>query len=289
MVKIFLYSSQLASFIGRNSHTNTNRIFNKLYEKFYEEHLTKLKSLEKIKDKNIGDGSAIDNISNKLVNNKDLRVKLDNLCKNNFSSFTMKKEAENLVNKVLETEKLSVEEQNILKKAAEGYTNKTFGTIREDNVVDLYRKRMGVEVVTKLQSRYKKVYEFEGNELWLISKIDAMKMDGTVLEIKNRMYKLFEEVREYEWLQVQTYLEVYNLESAELVEFLNIGDGEMKINKIERDRKYWEEIVLSDLGNYFRTFVKIINDRKKMKKYLELSDTEQNEMIKKIVRKEAKS
>ena len=36
------------------------------------------------KDKNIGDGSAIDNISNKLVNNKDLRVKLDNLCKNKF-------------------------------------------------------------------------------------------------------------------------------------------------------------------------------------------------------------
>jgi hypothetical protein len=255
-----------------------------LYEKYYEEQLIKMKRMDDLKSKNIGDSSLIDIIGNKLENNKDLKIKLDNLCSKNVSSFVMKKETDDLVKKVLGTEKLSDNDKNLLLKAAEGYTNKTFGTIRETNVVDVYRNKMGVDVVTKLQARYKKVLEYEGNELWLISKIDAMKMDGTVLEIKNRMYKLFEEVREYEWLQVQAYLEVYNLEQAELVEFLKIGEGEMKINKIDRDRKYWEEIVINDLNKYFKAFIKIIGDSKKIKKYLDLSETEQNEMIKKIVR-----
>lgn len=289
MVKIFLYSSQLAAYIGKNAHTNTSRIFNKLYEKYFEETLKNMKVLEKVKDSNIGDGTSIDKISQKLENNKDLRLKLDNLCKTNTSSFSMKKDADLLMNKIIETEKLTEDEKNILKKATEGYTNKKFGTIREVNVIDVYKQRLGVDLVTGIQSRYKKLIDFEGNELWLISKIDAMKYDGTVVEIKNRMYKLFEEVREYEWLQVQAYLEVYNLENAELVEFLKIGEGEMRISQIKRDRKYWEEILMKDVGNYFRTMIKIISDKKKLKKYLDVNETEQNELIKRMVRKESKS
>jgi len=289
MVRIFLYSSQLAAFIGKNIHTNPSRIFNKLYEKYYSDKLSTINLIDKVKKSNIGDGGNIDLICNKLDNNKDLRIKLENICKINTSSLTMKKNADELVKNVLDNEKLTLDEKNILKKATEGYTNKVFGTIKEENVVDVYKNRMKIDLVTGIQSRNKKILDYEGNELWIISKIDAMKYDGTVLEIKNRMYKLFEEVREYEWLQVQTYLEVYNLENAELVEFLKIGDGEMRINQIKRDRKYWEEIVVRELGLYFRTMIKLINDNKALKKYWDMSEKEQSEMIKKMVRKESKS
>jgi len=289
MVRIFLYSSQLASFIGRNEHTNSCRIFNKLFEKYYQDKLSTINLMDKVKKNNVGDSGNIDLISSKLENNKDLREKLDNLCKTSNSSFAMKKTADEMVKKILETEKLSKDDETILKKAADGYTNKKFGTIKEENVVDVYKKRMKIDLVTGIQSRTKKLLDYEGNELWLISKIDAMKYDGTVVEIKNRMYKLFDEVREYEWLQVQTYLEVYNLENAELVEYLKIGDGEMRINEIRRDRKYWEEIVLKELGFYFRVLINLINDTKKIKKYMDVSEKEQNELIKKMVRKEAKS
>ncbi len=289
MVRIFLYSSQLAAFIGKNIHTNPSRIFNKLYEKYYSDKLSTINLIDKVKKSNIGDGGNIDLICNKLDNNKDLRIKLENICKINTSSLTMKKSADELVKNVLDNEKLTLDEKNILKKATEGYTNKMFGTIKEENVVDVYKNRMKIDLVTGIQSRNKKILDYEGNELWIISKIDAMKYDGTVLEIKNRMYKLFEEVREYEWLQVQTYLEVYNLENAELVEFLKIGDGEMRINQIKRDRKYWEEIVVRELGLYFRTMIKLINDNKALKKYWDMSEKEQSEMIKKMVRKESKS
>lgn len=284
MPKILLYSSQLAAFIGKNAHTCTSRIFNKLYEKYFVDALTKIKMVDHVKESNIGDSGSIDKLSQKLENNKDLRIKLDNLCKANLSSFVMKKETENLVKQVLDTEKLSEEEQNILKKAADGYTNKKFGTIREVNALDIYKEKMNVDIVTGIQSRTKKIVDYDGYELILISKIDAMKYDGTVLEVKNRMYRIFEEVREYEWLQVQTYLEVYNLENAELIEYLKTGEGEMKINLITRDRRYWEEIVKRDISIYFKIFIKLVQEPSKLKKYLKMSENEQNELIKKMVR-----
>ena len=113
-----------------------------------------------------------------------------------------------------------------------------------------------------------------------------MNDDGVIIEIKNRMYKLFNEVREYEWLQVQTYLDVYDLERAVLVEYLNDGGGDedMKVNKIERDRKFWNDVVLVELRKYFGVLLKIIMNVDLMTEYMSLSENEQNEFIKKLIR-----
>jgi len=100
------------------------------------------------------------------------------------------------------------------------------------------------------------------------------------------MYKLFNEVREYEWLQVQTYLDVYDLERAVLVEYL-VGADEvdnMKVNKIERDRKFWNDVVLVELRKYFGVLLKIIMNVDLMTEYMSLSENEQNEFIKKMIR-----
>ena len=287
-MKIILYSSQLASFIGRNVHTNPNKIFNKLYENNFGGIIKNMGLDGELKNSIIGDGSTIDNICSKLENNRDLRKKLDNICQRNLSTIGVKREAAELERQVMEEKGLNENDKVLLKKAMDGYTNKKYGTIREVNALDIYKEKMNCDVVTKIDSRCKKICEYRGIELILISKIDAITMDGVVVEIKNRMYKLFNEVREYEWLQVQAYLEVYNLEKGELVEYLKVGDGEMSVKEIMRDRRFWNEIVLREVGYYFRTMINLISDEKKIKKYLILSDTEQNEFIKKMVRKEAK-
>ena len=59
--KIFLFSSQLAAFIGRNPHTNASKIFNQLYERYYKE-----KAGMEIREKNIGDGDKLRKIGEKI-------------------------------------------------------------------------------------------------------------------------------------------------------------------------------------------------------------------------------
>ena len=190
--------------------------------------------------------------------------------------------------KSLETSSaLAEEDKKEVRKIVEGYTNKRFGTIREVNALDFYKEKYNVEVITKIDQRSKKILTIDGTELWVISKLDGMKMDGTVIEIKNRIYKLFDEVREYEWLQVQAYLHVYGLPKAELVEFLQNSGGTMKINEVKKDETYWNDILLKILEDYFRVFLKIIKNEEKIRKYMKFGETEQNEYIKKLVRKES--
>lgn len=272
--KIFLYSSNLAAFIGKNPHIPASRIFNSLYEKYYKV------------GKTVGDSEKIQKIGEKIENKK-LLVEIDKICNNSNSSEMMQKDREVLI-KTLETSSgLAEEEKKEVRKIVEGYTNKRFGTIREINAIDFYKEKYNVEVITKIDQRSKKILTIDSAELWVISKLDGMKMDGTVIEIKNRIYKLFDEVREYEWLQVQTYLHVYGLPKAELVEFLQNSGGTMKINYVEKDDTYWNEVLLKILGDYFRVFLSIIKNEVKIRKYMKFGETEQNEYIKKLVRKES--
>jgi len=199
----------------------------------------------------------------------------------------MKTDKDGLVGVIMEDKTLTKDEKETLKTAMDGYTSKKFGTIREGNALDTYKKaHAGEKVITGLDSKSKRLFDEGGVEMWVISKVDAMNDDGVVIEIKNRMYKLFNEVREYEWLQVQTYLDVYDLERAVLVEYLNDGGGDedMKVNKIERDRKFWNEVVLVELRKYFGVLLKIIMNVDLMKEYMSLSENEQNEFIKKLIR-----
>jgi len=71
-----------------------------------------------------------------------------------------------------------------------------------------------------------------------------------------------------------------------LVEYL-VGADEvdnMKVNKIERDRKFWNDVVLVELRKYFGVLLKIIMNVDVMTEYMSLSENEQNEFIKKLIR-----
>jgi len=278
--RIILYSSELAAFIGKNPHMYSSKIFNRLFQKYFP-----TKDVLAVPFQT--DSQTIDLISEK-TSNKNFRFQLDEIIKNNNSSFLVKSQKDSLVNQIIQSNNLSQEDQQLLVKIADSYTNKKFGEISEKTAIEVYEDRTGEEVVKKIDSRVKKILEYNGIELVVKSKIDAMKYDGTIVEVKNRIYKLFEEVREYEWLQVQVYMEVYNLERGQLVEYLR-GTGEMRVTELQRDRKYWEEIVVKQLGNYFRTMINLVGDSVKRKKYLSLTETEQNEMIKKMIRKEEKT
>lgn len=286
-MKILLYSSNLAAFIGRNHYLPASRIFNQLYERYFPDQLKKMGLIEKVVSANVGDKGIIMEISKKLEGNTDLKEKLDKICRANLSSKKMKTDKDGLVGVIMEDKTLTKDEKETLKTAMDGYTSKKFGTIREGNALDTYKKaHAGEKVITGLDSKSKRLFDEGGVELWVISKVDAMNDDGVIIEIKNRMYKLFNEVREYEWLQVQTYLDVYDLERAVLVEYLNDGGGDedMKVNKIERDRKFWNEVVLVELRKYFGVLLKIIMNVDLMTEYMSLSENEQNEFIKKLIR-----
>ena len=121
------------------------------------------------------------------------------------------------------------------------YTN--YGTRKEESVHAVYKEMTGqtINVVNKMFKKSMGEFEIGG-------KIDGQLEDGTVIEIKNRTRGLFAEVREYENIQIQTYMQMLDQEKAQLVECYN--DGEKKhvnILDVDRDHDLWDSVIIPGL------------------------------------------
>jgi len=123
------------------------------------------------------------------------------------------------------------------------YTN--YGTRKEDTVHAIYKEMTGDTILTKETMLNKEVGDGGFN---VGGKIDGQLEDGTVIEIKNRTRRLFSEVREYEGIQIQTYMQLLDQEKAHLVECYNDGtEKHVNIIQVERDQGLWDDVILPGL------------------------------------------
>ena len=89
----------------------------------------------------------------------------------------------------------------------------------------------------------------------IVGRIDRIeeKPDGSrvLVEIKNRTRRLFQKVPEYEYIQIQTYLQMLKLEQARHMEQFN---SQVKSTDITRDDEFWEREVLPVLVEFCKDF-----------------------------------
>ena len=79
----------------------------------------------------------------------------------------------------------------------------------------------------------------------IVGKIDRMKTEAdgskTIIEIKNRVRGLFGKVKEYEEIQVQTYMQLVGVERAQLIE-QDQSTKKMNSYNLVRDREWWSKM-----------------------------------------------
>lgn len=147
----------------------------------------------------------------------------------------------------MDTSRLSAEEKSALHEFVRETTYTTYGTQQEDNVFDALKGRYGLDAL-KDDDFHKATFGWVNNEhAWSIGgKIDGITSDGKVLiEIKNRVNRLFWYVPEYEYVQCQCYLHVLGLDEARLVECFRDEAGVMNTNMytIKKNTAYFEGLV----------------------------------------------
>lgn len=114
---------------------------------------------------------------------------------------------------------------------------------------------------------------------WFIGgKIDGISADrSTVIEIKNRVNRLFRRVPAYEMVQIQTYLELLDVDRGMLVECLRHRDGrapggvswDVNVVDVPRDRRAWRDDYLPRLRGFVDFVVRIVHDVALQDKYLQ--------------------
>ena len=142
-----------------------------------------------------------------------------------------------------------------------------YGTHKEAAVTDAVRRVAPAQTVITKDDVYRKrvLFDFVGDDKsrWRVfvgGKCDGLMKDAStgrakIVEIKNRMKRLFRSVPEYERVQVLAYLYIHDLHDAILVENYN---GETCEHAIEFDETYWQGVVddlrqgMADLFNMMR-------------------------------------
>ena len=123
------------------------------------------------------------------------------------------------------------------------------GTRAESKTADLVEEKEGVVLKTDDNFYNLQLCVIDDTMYRISGKVDRLEKIGDeviLVEIKNRMKKLFLNPPDYEYIQVQTYFQIVplNIQSAKLIQQYGTTT---KTTMIERDDNVWEQEILPPL------------------------------------------
>jgi hypothetical protein len=196
---------------------------------------------------------------------------------------------------------LEEEERKLVEDVLKRNLYTTFGNMHEQAMLTYIQDTLGIECAPD-PTFYKKqigTVKWGGAEVpWFVGgKIDAINSSRTlVVEIKNRVNRLFHRVPFYEVVQVQSYLDLLDVEQGCLVECFRADpnpraakpdpkndtaqtaqndtaqlptDLQVNIIPLRRNTKLWREDILPKLQAFVEYVSMIVHDEKLQDKYLQ--------------------
>ena len=264
MPNICIYASDLAVITGHNKYQDISEIIIKLWKRNFPQDYSSIIS-EISKELNVAfieesPEEYLKRIS-KTHNIQDITEKLNN-CLDTTDVLDLNVKQKELVKTF---EKLPKKEKKMVEECITKKTNTNFGTKHENIAVKKYMEQTGDEV--KLVEKFfkKDIFKTKNNNVWSIGgKIDGINKDNVLIEIKNRVKRLFYKLRDYEKIQVYAYMNILNLDNAKLVENYKTNNNcDINIIDISYNSDYWETEIESKLGKFIKQFEKLMNDKSK--------------------------
>ena len=239
--RVILKASEVASMIGRNNFKKPEEVLDNLWHK-YSPKTFKGKTKDQLAREAIESSPVATSILEDAQRFKSL----------NSSAVEQKTRAamNQLQQTGLEPKKLE---------AAQDYIRKTLftnhGIRHEDRTADKDPTLRTDDTFYTYE-----VCTIEGTRYDIVGRIDRIvsNEDGTltIVEIKNRTRGLFRNVRDYEDIQCQTYMEMLNIDRCKLIEQHN---EDMMTHLIRRDKAQWDASILPKLKNFCEHFHSMIS------------------------------
>jgi hypothetical protein len=295
---INIFISDLAIALNVNKYKTVTSLVIKLWKNYLaNDYNSTLKSIETNKNIKIDnykdDMDYVKNMFNKSSKSSKLNKKIEKCLKSDTTT-SMKKKREELIKELDTDTNLTVDEKKELKKKLTSATNKNLGTTQECVGIDRYNEMMETTVTDAQRFVKMKLMEYETNsktksnetsvtKWYLCGKIDGI--DGDILiEVKNRMNRLFQEMKDYERPQVQAYMNLLGLSKCHLVECLR-KKKETSIFIVEEDydQEYWSEFVMPALLSFIKMFHICMKDNKIKELLLTLNEEDCDKFLVKLI------
>ena len=234
--KVTLKASGIAAYIGANNYKSPHEAMCELWKQYSPETFTG-KTVMDIQTEAIANSTRSQSVLAKAI---------ATIPKNSVEAqrvFSEAKEAIDSDDSLSKEDKVCITD-HIRSKV---YTN--HGTRSEDKTADLSEDDLQVD-----NTFYKYPVITIGDTVYtIVGRIDRYYVDDdgnkVLVEIKNRTKGLFKRVRDYEGIQVQTYMAMTGMTKAKLVEQYN---DEVMSHDVVKDDLWWAEIIKS-LEGFCRT------------------------------------
>ena len=236
--KVIIKASDVAACVGLHSYKTPGEVMDEMWKKYHPSNFTG----ETREDRNLKALEASEEAQQLL------KSVLNHNPKN---SDEVKEIVELSVGIINEDAKLSPSQKKMVCEHLRKMVYTTHGTNSEDTTADLDESAL-----VKDDTFYKHhVVNIKGTVYEIVGRIDRVQVneDGskTLVEIKNRTKGLFNKVRLYEMVQIQTYLQMLpGFKDARLVEQFN---ETRKHYMIERDHESWDNNIQPKLVEFCKT------------------------------------
>lgn len=254
--QMFLRVSEIPGLIGVNPYSNIRPLILRFWEKAmpwdYYNTITNLVKEDKISNPLLRDEDVIKYHSDKYDLDLDKQLKV---CHTSKTTSELNKNKNELLKHVEQQSHISDMDKHVIKESLNKLTRTGYGQHHENSAIDLYCKQVNMKVIEQQKFKKKLIATSPSFQWYITGKIDGIREDGVLVEIKNRVNRLFKTLRDYEMAQVQIYLNMFRIKKGHLVECIKQG-GHSSINimEVNYDNIYWKNIVKQRLQHFIDFF-----------------------------------
>lgn len=238
--RVVLKASEVAAILGKNPYKPRQEVFDELWKKYSPETFSGKTKRDRAEE------ALRASVAAQSVLTSALSVKAEN-SEHVQKVFAEAKAVINSDSKLNETQKAEVIEHL----RSKVYT--THGTRSENKTSDKVATEQNIRLVKDNSFYNYEVCTLGETKFVVTGKIDRIeeREDGSriLVEIKNRTNRLFRRVVEYEFIQVQVYLQMLGLVHARLVEQYN---NQVLSHDVSRDEELWINEIVPGLETFCR-------------------------------------
>lgn len=236
--------SEISSIIGYNPYSDIKPIVLRLWQKadsvnYYDTILT-LVDNGVIRNPLLRDEDIIKYHSEKY--NLNLNTKLDH-CKSADSVKELKDKKNKLLHMINNDKTISTTDKKEIKNSLSNLTQTNYGKKHENPALEMYCDLYKTNVVGHQKFLKKKIAFSDSIDWYITGKVDGIRDDNILVEVKNRVNKLFHTLKQYENSQIQIYLHMFHLNRGHLVESIKINDKrEINVIEVSYQPEVWKDI-----------------------------------------------
>jgi DNA polymerase III epsilon subunit-like protein len=235
--RVIIKASDVAACVGLHSYKSQGEVLDEMWKKYSPSNFTG----ETRDDRNL----------RALESSQEAQQLLKSVMAHKPKDSDEVKEIVSLSTQIIQQdEKLSQAQKGMVCDHIRKMMYTTHGTNSEDTTADLDEQELHKDEAFYTYP----VTTIKGTRYEIVGRIDRyqVKEDGSkvLVEIKNRTRGLFNKVRIYEMIQVQTYLQMLGFDEARLVEQFN---QERKHYMIEKDTESWNNNINPKLVEFCKT------------------------------------